>query len=54
VSVLDEHELPSDIERETLKTIEEAVAALQADPARLLADSVAFIRRLTQPPNSNA
>ena len=38
VSVLDEHELPSDIERETLKTIEEAVAALRADPPGLLAD----------------
>ena len=44
VSVLDEHELPSDIERETLKTIEEAVAALQADPARLLADVEAATR----------
>ncbi len=38
VSVLDEHELPSDIDRETLKTIEEAVAALRADPPGLLAD----------------
>lgn len=38
VSVLDEHELPSDIERETLTTIEETVAALRADPPGLLAD----------------
>ncbi len=38
VSVLDEHELPSDLERETLRTIEEAVAALQADPVGLLGE----------------
>ena len=38
VSVLDEHELPSDLERETLETIEEAVAALRADPPGLLAE----------------
>ena len=44
VSVLDEHELPSDIERETLTTIEEAVAALQADPAGLVADVEAATR----------
>lgn len=44
VSVLDEHELPSDLERETLETIEDAVAALQADPAGLLADVEAATR----------
>ncbi len=44
VSVLDEHELPSDIERETLKTIEEAVAALRADPPGLLAGVEAATR----------
>lgn len=44
VAVLDEHELPSDIERETLKTIEEAVAALQADPAGLLSEIEAATR----------
>lgn len=44
VSVLDEHELPSDLERETLATIEAAVAALQADPPALLADVEAATR----------
>lgn len=44
VSVLDEHELPSDIDRETLETIEGAVAALEADPAGLLADVEAATR----------
>ena len=44
VSVLDEHELPSDIERETLRTIEEAVAALRADPPGLLAEIEAATR----------
>lgn len=36
-TVLDEHELPSDLERETLETIEEAVGTLQDDPPGLLA-----------------
>lgn len=44
VAVLDEHELPSDIERETLKTIEEAVTALQADPGGLLSEIEAATR----------
>ena len=44
VSVLDEPELPSAIERETLKTIEGAVAALPADPPALLADVEAATR----------
>jgi predicted RNA-binding protein associated with RNAse of E/G family len=44
VSVLDEHELPSDLERETLKTIDEAVAALRADPSGVLAGVEAATR----------
>jgi len=43
-SVLDEHELPSDIERETLSTIEETVASLRSDPAGLLAGVEAATR----------
>lgn len=44
VSVLDEHELPTDIDRVTLETIQAAVLDLQADPPRLLAEIEAATR----------